>query len=320
MELHELFEIHKSLRKIDVNPVAVEQERAVVAEMRRRGFQPRFVDDLAKAAGTEPEGELPPPTVEEVLAYTRKSSVGVLPNAVSIAKPLDGDTLHLSITSPALRSAASSILKAVERQLPPGIKLGLDENLKDDGFVQARALYALQLVPAAEQRSIITTARAIVTGFREEAASVCKVFKAGEDPRVPFRVMKRAQAEQIVTGVVLEPNTPDGTRTDESDADIYSDAVIQKAMYFWVENKGAPFSYHHVDHGGKRLSPEDVILLENWQARSDYIEGDQQVFKGSWMMTTRVRHPQLWSDIDAGRINSWSIGMRGLAGFEEAVL
>jgi len=296
----------------------IELERALCTEMQKRGFHPRYTDDLACAAKTLPAADTPQVTADEVFAYVGSGTIGIEPRAVTIGQSISANKLYLGVSSPVLRTVSDSILKAVQRQMPPGVQIELDERMRDsDGYVKAHTLYALQLVPAKQRASIITTAKAYASNFQDAAAAASCVFKSGVNPRVPFRVMKQDTAEQIVTGVVLEPERPDGTRTSDSDADIYSAEEIYKGMVFWMENAGTPFSYHHVDQGGKPLSPEDVVILENWQARAVFSLGGQEIPEGSWLLSTRVRHPGLWADIESGVINSWSLGLHAMAGFFE---
>lgn len=297
---------------------AVELEKSNCIELQRRGFPSRYCDALAKAATTEPETAAAP-SVEELMLYASGSPIGIDPEAVALVRPVK-DTLstqlYLGISSPGLRSIAPSILKAVQRVLPPGVHVALDDQLNHDEFIEVRALYALQLIPAMQRKPIVTTVKAFISSFRESAAAASAVFKTGMDPKVPFRILKQGLSEHIVTGVVLEPEVPDASKTKETEGDIYSEADIYKAMVWWMENARHPFAYNHVDHGGKLLSPEDVVILENWQARSMFTEGDQVIRKGTWMLSTRVRHEELWADIEAHKINSWSLGLNAMGALE----
>jgi len=319
----ELLRMHKSLHREhgdskELPGAVVELERALATEMKSRGFPPRHVDTLADAAGTLPDTSTPAPTLNEVQIYVAQSQIGLSHSAVTLSQAIKTNKLYLGVASPVLRPIASSILKAVQREMPPGVEIDLNGDTTSDEYLRTRALYALQLVPSRQRDVIITTAKSMAASFQDAAAAASRVFKTGATPGIPFKVSKQESHEQIVSGVVLEPEAPDATKTEESDADIYSAEEIHKAMIFWMENARSPFTYQHVELGGHPLSPEDVVLLENWQARADFIEGEQAIRKGTWMLTTRVRHPGLWQDIISGKINSWSLGLECLAGFEEA--
>lgn len=294
-------------------------ERELCKELTKRGLVMRYVDGLAKAAGTVPD-QAPPPTAHEVALYASLNAIGIEPDAVSLVQKLNSSLpeLYLAVGSPALRAVAPSILKAVQRMLPPGVRVMPDTDLGGDDFVEVRSLYALQLVPASQRETAISTARAAIRSFQASASAASKIYKSGKDPSVPFTVMKRALPERIVTGVILEPEVPDASRDPElaTDGDIYSEAEIQKAMYWWMENAGQVFSYHHVKHGGKQLTPGDVVILENWQARAMFTEGDQVIRKGAWMLSTRVKNDQLWQDIEEHKINSWSLGISAMGALE----
>lgn len=299
---------------------AVAQEKSLCLEMNKRGFPPRYCDSLAKAANTQPT-EAPPPSVEELLMYAHDAVIGVDREAVSLVKSIRSNQLYLGIASPALRPAAMSILKAVQRILPPGVHIALDEQLGQDELIEARAFYALQLIPLSQREPIITTVKAFVSNLKDAAVAASRVFKAGLIPSVPFRVLKQEaiaqQTQHIVTGVVLEPEVPDASKgPDGSDGDIYNGEEIYKAMVWWMENARHPFAYNHVDHGGKLLSPEDVVILENWQTRASFTEGDQVIRKGTWMLTTRVKNAELWQAIEEHKINSWSLGLSAMGALE----
>jgi hypothetical protein len=268
------------------------------------------MDELAYQTQTRPPSQLSAPSVEEVLLYAEP--VRLDHAAVCLAKRIGtGDnTIYVTTRSPILKEMTASIVQAVKRCMPPGVEVAPVEMLNEDNaYLQAQAAYALELIPASGREKIVTTA------FAQPRIPKSKVFKAWNS-KIPFRALKSSPVERIVTGVVLEPDTIDGTMTEETEGDIYSKAEIQKGMYFWMEHAGAPFSFHHVEQGGQRLEPGDVILLENWQARASLRLGNQDVKEGAWLMTTRVNHKGLWESIVKGEVNSWSLGLDALGALE----
>lgn len=282
----------------------------VCKELEVRGVHSRYIDDLARASATKPGKDLPSPTIEEVLLYAEP--VRLDQAAVCLAKRIgaDDNTIYVTARSPMLREMTASIVQAVKRCMPPGVEVSPVGMLQEDNaYLQAQAAYALELVPAARRERIVTTALA------QPLVPKSKVFKTWNS-KIPFHALKTAPVERIVTGVVLEPDTIDGTVTEQTEGDIYSRTEIQKGMYFWMEHAGAPFSFHHVEQGGQRLEPGDVVLLENWQARSNLRLGSQDIKEGAWMMTTRVNHKGLWESIVKGEVNSWSLGLDAMGALE----
>jgi hypothetical protein len=211
-----------------------------------------------------------------------------------------------------------------------------DEHLGKETLVTQKGIYKLALIPARTGPApLLSTAHEALKGAPWANAHLAsKVFKAGQPPAVPFRVCKFYQGEprrksaaweRIVTGVILEPEVLDGTKSREfgSEADIYSAEEICKAMYYWMENSFNAFSLHHVDQGGQPLQGgRDVVMLENWQQYPARDLGAQKVRAGAWMQTNRVgtteKGERLWQGIVAGQINSWSIGTLAMGQLEEA--
>jgi hypothetical protein len=255
-------------------------------------------DQLSEAAGT---------VVKEISAIT-------LEDAQYFGQPLTGGQISLSVTSPVLRGMADIVERAIQRTLPEGLYFGSFP--ESESYIRTVPAYALQLIPVKDREMVISTMKAFIGEISASAASASRVFKSGVPPTIPFRVHKQYASERIVTGAVMIPEVPDGTKTEESDADIYSEAEVMKAMHWWMENAGQAFSYHHVPLGGTKLAPGEVVILENFQARTAYKEGNQDIPKGTWMLSTRVKNDQLWLDIISGKINSWSVGINALGALE----
>lgn len=114
-----------------------------------------------------------------------------------------------------------------------------------------------------------------------------------EVPVIPV-LEKAKQDEQIVYGIVYEPDTED-SQGDEASAE-----EIRKAAYQFMEE----CQTFKVMHKGRNVK---VRILENYIAPVDFkIEG-QSVKKGSWVLVTRILDKKLWKAIKKGKLTGWSM-------------
>ena len=256
--------------------------------------------------------------------------------SVSIMQPVGKSVLYIraehALPDGMLELIRGHVAKAAGAHVRVDL-LAPNEKLDERALITQKGVYRLALLPAQHGApALLSTAReALRGGAWTQAHLASPVFKANQPPQVPFRVLKFYEGsprrktgtwERIVTGVVLEPEVADGTRSEEAEADIYSAEAITKGMYYWMENNFGAFSLHHVDQGGQPLQGgRDVVLLENWQQYPARTIGTQTVKEGAWMQTNRVgttpRGEQLWKGILAGQINSWSIAAMAMGAVEE---
>lgn len=292
--------------------------------MRGRGIEHRHEDELAKLAGTcIPKDAQRPVTAKEVRAYLQPITVSN--SALELVQDVNGGPIYLNVNSPLLHGASARLVKALNKCLPNTIQLKSLRKGADQTFAVAEPAYSLVLQKSTGINQRVTTWQALTQKLMQSAELASSVYKGRKDLAIPYTIVKEAMSldEQIVTGVVLEPETIDRTKKDLGDeptgaiGDIYSEEEIRKAMYWWMEEANHSFSYYHQQMGGYALSSQDVVLLENWQTRIDQIIGNQAIKKGTWMASTRIRSLSLWTDIKAGRINSWSIAAQCLGAIEE---
>ena len=286
---------------------------------------------MTAAAKADTGGKL---LAERLLANLRPLGVGQ--PSVTLLQPLGKSVLYIR-TEHALPDGMLETVKAqIAKAAGPGVRvlaLADKQQIPDGTIVVQRGLYRLALVPARfGTHPIVSTAKEALRGSAFEQAHVAsKVFKQGQTPTVPYKILKFYEGqprrksgpwERIVTGVILEPEVVDGTKTEETEGDIYSEEEITKAMYYWMENNFGAFSHHHIDQGGKPLtSGRDIVLLENWQQYPERRLGDQLIKAGAWMQSNRIgatpRGEYLWKEVLAGHINSWSIGANAMGAVEE---
>ena len=110
------------------------------------------------------------------------------------------------------------------------------------------------------------------------------------------QIVNKDTKRQIITGIVLEPNTED-LQGEKEAPEVIEDAFLRWSEYFDAISIG------HTDPAG-----ETVRIVEKWIARSDFAIGKQSVKKGSWLLSLRIKDPVLWAQIEAGEITGFSIG------------
>ena len=105
-----------------------------------------------------------------------------------------------------------------------------------------------------------------------------------------------AEAERIVYGVVLEPNSVD------AQDDTISPEEIRSAAHSFMQDYGNVGLQHQTFINGK------ARILESFIAPADMQIGDQEVRKGTWLMAMRVLDDDIWDAVEKGVITGFSIG------------
>lgn len=121
-----------------------------------------------------------------------------------------------------------------------------------------------------------------------------------------FPILKSAEEERTVFGVVLEPETVD------AHGDVISAEEIRNAAYQYLEF----FQLKGFQHGKSPrypAFPEGVRLLESYVLDptffpNGFMIGSRHIKPGTWLIRMRVDHDGLWEDIKTGRITGFSIG------------
>lgn len=137
-------------------------------------------------------------------------------------------------------------------------------------------------------------------------------YIADEDFEIDGIKIKKGQELRYVLGVVLEPDTIDATRTDETIGDVYNEEEVRKAAHYFLANykgKGNDFM-----HDGK--DRENLKIVESYIAPVEMELNGQKVKKGSWLMATLVLDDVIWEKIKKGEITGYSIGGRSNAKIE----
>lgn len=100
--------------------------------------------------------------------------------------------------------------------------------------------------------------------------------------------------DQLVYGVVLEPDSVDG------DDDVMTAADVEWTAHHFLAVQGVT-GYRHRDFA-------DATVVESYVAPCDFQMGAQLVRQGSWVLVTRVNDPDIWRQIVAGEITGYSVG------------
>ena len=111
------------------------------------------------------------------------------------------------------------------------------------------------------------------------------------------KIVKQDEEKQLVYGVVLEPERVD------AQADIISSEEIEKAAHFFLKNSRVI--------GKKHLTKAEASVVESYIAPANFELGGEQVYKGSWVLVTKIEDEQLWQEIKQGNYNSFSVGGYG---------
>lgn len=113
------------------------------------------------------------------------------------------------------------------------------------------------------------------------------------------RIVKKDSENHYVTGIVYEP------LVEDAHGDFMSEAEITKAAYWFAKNGDDV----DVQHSFK--SQEGVTVVENWVAKADFKIEDEEIKKGTWLITAEINDDELWDKIEKNEITGFSMGGQG---------
>lgn len=127
----------------------------------------------------------------------------------------------------------------------------------------------------------------------EDEDEVSKVMKSY---RVPIIVAKGSD-QQIVYGVVIEPNVIDlqGDRLSKSEIRAACHKFMQTSQRIGKEHSGVA----------------KASIIESYIAPTDFKCNGQVVKSGSWVMAVKIHDPALWQAVKKGDITGFSIAGTG---------
>lgn len=126
------------------------------------------------------------------------------------------------------------------------------------------------------------------------------IIKSEDEPTISkdIPIIKVDDDKQLVTGIVYEPETVD------SQGEFMTAEEIEKAAHTFMKD------YHNIDKQ-HTFKNEDADVVESYVAKSDHKIGDQEIKKGTWVMTTHIGDEEIWKDIKKGKIKGYSMGGSG---------
>lgn len=154
----------------------------------------------------------------------------------------------------------------------------------------------------------ITDAKIQFVSLVDKAANLRKfLITRAKDGEAAFttcgRIIKTDAENHYVTGIVYEP------MTEDSHGNYMTEEEIVKACYWYSEN-GDKVDLQH------SFEPLDgASVVENWVAKADFTVGDEEVKKGTWLMTVKVKNDDVWQGIEKGEITGLSMG--GVGNYSE---
>lgn len=311
--------LHEALHRVfgdDPNEAIIPGEQRLSLALSDRGLPHRKDDALSRAAGTYRENP-PPPDVYEFMWYLELPIVlatGATQLWTDASAPSE---VYLHVDDTLLPGMSGPITKALNRKLPPELKLKPpSKNWKAD-FVQMLALHDICLSKSYSSPRVALW-ETIKTQIRKEASEASSVFKIDQDPQLhPQVVLKQAVDEDsslFVLGLVLRPGVIDRTQVvlkdgQKTDGDIASEEDVEKACHWFAANSGR-FSLGHIMLGGKPMGVDDVHMVENYIYRGpDWDAGNGHVImKGDWLTGARAYSQEAKVAFQDGTASAWSIG------------
>lgn len=117
-----------------------------------------------------------------------------------------------------------------------------------------------------------------------------------------FKIIKRDDEKRLVYGIVYEPETKDTDNEEASAEEI--EKACHEFMIDYAKVKGSHLDMMHED----ALSLKDAVIVECFIQPIDMTLGQQLIYKGSWMLVTKIYNDELWEGIKDGIINGYSMG------------
>ena len=114
-----------------------------------------------------------------------------------------------------------------------------------------------------------------------------------------MQVLKLHEEQQVVRGVVLEPDV-----VDAQDDIMKAEEIEIAAHGFMIEvQKVAIGEAVDVDH----REQADIVVVESFIAPVEFTEGGQTIRKGSWVLAVKVFDAEVWKSVKDGDRTAFSI-------------
>lgn len=320
MSLDEMIYLHSQLHKIfgaEPSDAVLAGERKLSVALRSFGIEHRHKDALSDAAGTTVDSPADP-TLEEVSWYLE--SIPIHSGLVKILQGVENMTPIFAVIDESTLpdGMGKMVLRQMNKMMPPGVVIKAMPKKPKEEFAREQRVYDLNLhkvrrldILTVPWKQIIDTAPETVlkedTDGKKSIAVNLTVLKRGADTLVddagrPYRYM---------LGPVLKPEDED------TQAQIYSHEEVFKGCHWWAEHSRV-LSLNHVLQGGRIFGEDEMVMVENYILPLDWEYESGKVLKaGTWMMGARAYGREAIAAVDAGQLNTWSIGADTLACVEE---
>jgi hypothetical protein len=126
--------------------------------------------------------------------------------------------------------------------------------------------------------------------------------EAGDEEEARFNfvanIVKANKKEQIVTGVVLQPETVD------AHGDIIGKDVIKDAAHAFLSdyNQRTKLGLQHSDF------TKNFKLVESYLAPTNMVLNGRKIKEGSWIMSVKILDQSVWAKVEKGEVTGFSIG------------
>lgn len=117
------------------------------------------------------------------------------------------------------------------------------------------------------------------------------------------RIVKADASNHYLTGIVYEP------MVEDVHGNYMTEEEITKAAYYFTKNGNSV----DIQHSFEPL--ESAVVVENWVAKSDFKIGNEEIKKGTWLMTVEVNDENVWDAVQKGEITGFSMG--GVGAYSE---
>lgn len=107
---------------------------------------------------------------------------------------------------------------------------------------------------------------------------------------------KAEKEERYVLGIVLEPEVRD------AQGDIYSEEEVRTSAHTFMEQ------FQNLGLMHTKLVNDKAAILESYLAPVDFTAGGQKVKRGTWLLASRVKDDNLWSQVKSDELTGYSIG------------
>ena len=113
------------------------------------------------------------------------------------------------------------------------------------------------------------------------------------------QIIKLHEEQQVVRGVVLEPDV-----VDAQDDIMKAEEIETAAHGFMIEAQRVVIGeVVDVDHSEQA----DIVVVESFLAPVEFEEGGQTIRKGSWVLAVKVFDDEVWESVKSGDRTAFSI-------------